>query len=739
MLGLVAVGLLYIGFGVEAAQAQSTMVQGRIVGEAGEAMPFVNVQLTGTVVGAATDEAGHFAFRAERTGRHEIRASMIGYEPATQMLTLIPGDTLNVRLVLRETLVTLDEAVVTASSFATGEGETVALQSLEVVTTPGAAADIFMAIKTFPGVAMVDEGAGLFVRGGDVSETVILLDQATVVHPYKFESPTGGVFGTIPPFMVSGTVFSSGGFSAKYGNALSGVLAMESQDMPLQPNYYANVGLAAASLGINVPVVPSKLGVRFTGNQSFTDLMFRVNGQRDEFTKTPRGVDGNLSLIYQYSPSGRIKVFNFMTTDEIGVQVDEPSFDGLFEAETTTWMQNVQWTDIYREWFVQTSLSFNRFSARQKLGVLDLRPNDDTYKFRTDLERELSETLRIRVGAEVEQTHNRFRGTIPDQEGILNPDAERTVLNESYRGTRTGGYTEVEAKLDRRVVANVGVRADYHNLAEAAVVDPRLSLRYLFSKETDLRVSWGSYHQFPQAYLYNPASGNPNLKAQVAQHVIVGFGHERDLLQVRVEAYTKTYDHLVLRHATRNYANIGDGVARGVDVFAKYGAFLRTRFNGWLAYSLLDSRRLQVRDLGEDLAYQDGPSPFDITHNLTLVGKWRVIGFLNVGATYRYATGRPLTPIIDAIPMQGGSYYLPVDGAVGGERLPVFQRLDGQVSYAIPLPNSSNIVLYVALNNLLNRANVLGYDYNADYSERTPRTTNYRRFIYFGVSLTLNR
>ena len=43
--------------------------------------------------------------------------------------------------------------------------------------------------------------------GGDVSETVVLLDQATVVHPYRYESPTGGVFGTIPSFMVQGTVF----------------------------------------------------------------------------------------------------------------------------------------------------------------------------------------------------------------------------------------------------------------------------------------------------------------------------------------------------------------------------------------------------------------------------------------------------------------------------------------------------------------------------------------------------
>jgi len=514
---------------------------------------------------------------------------------------------------------------------------------------------------------------------------------------------------------------------------------MESQNLPLQPNYYANLGLAGASLGAHVPVLPGKLGVRFTGNQSFTDIMFRVNGQEDEFTTTPRGTDGNLSVVYQYSPSGRIKAFNFMTTDRVGVHVDQSSFQGVFQGETTNWLHNLQWTDIFRGWLMQTSASLNRFSAKQRLGNLNLQPADDTYKLRTDWEREASETMRVRFGAEVERTDNRFRGTIPTQVGILDPNANRTVLDEAYAATRTGGYAEVELKPARRIVASIGLRSDHHNLAQSTTVDPRLSLRYLFTKETDLRLAWGRYHQFAEPYLYNPESGNPNLGAQTAQHFIAGIGHERDMLMVRVEAYAKTYDDLVLRHMPLNYANLGDGVARGIDVFVKYGAFLRTRFNGWISYSVLDSRRLQVRDLGTDLAYQDGPSPFDITHNLTLVGKWRLIGFLNVGATFRHATGRPITPIVDAHPMNNGSYYLPVEGTIGTERLPAFQRLDAQLSYSFPLPNSSNIVAYVAFSNLLNRANVLSYDYNADYSERTPRTTNYRRFIYFGVSMTLNR
>ncbi|MDI6779095.1 MAG: carboxypeptidase-like regulatory domain-containing protein [Bacteroidota bacterium] len=194
-----------------------------------------NVQLIGILEGDVTDAQGRFRFFTMKTGAQELRATMIGFEPAAKKLNLTLGDSIFTKLVLRESFINLKEVTVTASAYSTGdEVKGITLRSLEVLTTPGAAADIFRAIQTFPGVVAVDEGSRLFVRGGDVSETVILLDQATVVHPYKYESPTGGFFGTIPPFLVSGTFFSSGGFSARYGNALSGVLAMECLNLPKQ-------------------------------------------------------------------------------------------------------------------------------------------------------------------------------------------------------------------------------------------------------------------------------------------------------------------------------------------------------------------------------------------------------------------------------------------------------------------------------------------------------------------------
>ena len=682
---------------------------------------------------------------------------MIGYEPAEKTVRLIAGDTVTVMFTLQETLITLQEATVTASAFtASDEGKGVTLNRMEVVTTPGAAADIFLAVKTFPGLAMIDEGSGLFVRGGDVTETVTLLDQATVVHPYKYESPTGGVFGTISPFLVKGTFFSSGGFSARYGNALSGVLALESQDMPQRNEVNFNLGLAAASLGINATAAGGsaplrtvsketergKLGLRFSGNQSFTGAMFRLNGRRGEFTESPRSNDVNLSLIYPYSDSGHFKFFNFLASDRIGVRVDLPSFAGIYQGEERNHLHNLQWTHLLaKRWLIKSSLSLNRFRNKRELGNLRFEQEDDTYKWRTDVEADLAQRLRLRFGGEIEETANRFDGRVP-KGNVLDPQAPAYSFNEKYAPRRRGGYLESEMQLSRRWLASAGVRADHHQLAAETIIDPRLSLRYEISTASNVRASWGIYHQFPQPYEFNRASGNPRLGAQRAEHFIFGYEFNRQTTQVRIEGYHKRYRDLVLDDELLHLSNRGAGEASGLDCFVKYGGFLKTRVHGWASYSFLNSRRLQARDLSVSLRtgrylYEEAASDFDITHNLTVVAKFQLAPYLSLGCTYRYATGRPVTPIVGAIEDAEHHYFTPIEGRINSERLSNFQRLDTNLSFYYPYGRNNFAVFYFSVSNLLNRDNVLGYDYNADYSRRTPRTTHYHRFIYFGITTTI--
>ncbi len=715
------------------------VVRGQVVDAEGEPVPFANVQLAGTTDGAATGRDGRFRFATRHLEKRQVVATFIGCEPARRTLHLSPGDTAAVRLVLRRVLIELGETAVTASTWSTGEKEDVTLSPLDVVTTPGAAADVFRALKTFPGAAMVDDGAGLFVRGGDVSETLVLLDQATVVHPYRHESPTGGVFGTIPPFMTEGTVFSTGGFPARYGNTLSAVLAMESQDLPARSLATLNLGLAALSLGVDEPLVPDVLGLRLSGNLSLTDLLFRVNGRGGSFETYPRSWDGNLNLLYQYSPVGRLKLFCFATGDRLGVRVDEPSFDGFYRNRSASRLHNLHWSHVHGGWLIRTSASVNRYTARRQLGNLDLEPADLTAKLRADLEGGLGGLAWLRFGAETERMDHRFRGTVPRRGDILDPEAEVFELDHAYGARRTGAYVEVDLKPAHAVAVNAGVRGDHHDLAGRLVLDPRLSARWSFTPRTDLRLGWGVYHQFPSPQAYNPTSGNPDLGPQRAQHWIAGLTHERRELMMRVEAYHKPYRGLVLQDPRLNYTNDGRGRASGLDLFLKHGGFLQTRVSGWAAYSLLRSRRLQPRHLGREVRYEEAPSPFDITRNLTLVGKARITWGLSGGLTLKHATGRPVTPVTGAVPAEAGGYYLPVQGPVGSERLPAFQRLDGSLSYLRPFGRGHQAVLFLAVSNLLNRANVLDYDYSLDYSERRPRATRFRRSVYFGALITFNR
>ena len=156
---------LLVGLHSGQAFAQNqAFVRGQVVDETGQPIAFANVQIVDTIDGATTGRDGRFAFATRHLGQRELSASCIGFEPTRQTMHLVGGDTTTVRLIVRFALIELGETVVSLSTYTTGEDETVTLSPLDVVTTPGASADIFLAVKTFPGVASVDDGAGLFVR-----------------------------------------------------------------------------------------------------------------------------------------------------------------------------------------------------------------------------------------------------------------------------------------------------------------------------------------------------------------------------------------------------------------------------------------------------------------------------------------------------------------------------------------------------------------------------------------------
>jgi hypothetical protein len=704
-----------------------TVVEGTVQDGDGAPLPYATVLVVGTSSGVATDGEGRFRFTTQAEGRQSVEARYVGLAPARARVTLA-GDTVRLALRLHEALLDLDRAVVTADALAGTSEAGTGLTALDVVTTPGASADLLQAVQTLAGLTQVDEGAGLFVRGGDVSETVVLLDGVPLLQPYAFETPLGGTFGTVSPFLVRGTAFSTGAFSARYGGALSAVLALDSQDEPARSAQTVSLSLAAASLGADVPV--GRGGLRLTANQTFTDALFWVNGNGGDFARAPRSTNASAVAAWPDVAGGRLKVLAMGSRDDVSVRLDEPTFSGVLTSSAGGGLGLVQWRGARGPWQVEAVASVARHGSEQAAGSFRLRPSDGALSARVEGQRAVGERVRLSVGAEGQQLASRFEGAYsPD--GVLDPDAAVVAFDDRQRAVRGGAWTEAEAQLGRRVVAWAGLRASGAEDLGAVALDPRGGVQVALSGATRLRLAGGLYSQAPDVETVATAEGN--LGVSRAAHLVGGVLHEQGEWTLRAEAYAKRYRGLVVERDGAVWTDRGEGRARGLDLFVRRSE--SARVHGWAAYSLLSSERTQARRRGEAVVLDDGPAPFDIRHALNVVGKSRLWRTLALGMRLRVSSGRPVTPVERGVEADG--FVLPVEGPVGGARLPAYVRLDANVSYAVPLGQAGSLVLFGAVSNLLDRANVVGIDYAPDYDQSEPDVTAYRRSVYVGASLLL--
>ncbi len=690
-------------------------ISGVVTGQNGEPLIYANVFLKNRVEGSITDGNGEFTIQTDANGQVTLICSFIGYEQYTNDLQLKPDSKIDLNIEMRETEIRGESVVVIASAFKAADEEGVTLTSLDVVRTPGAAADLFWAIKSFPGLQQVEDGAGLFVRGGDVSETVIMLDGAVMKHPYKYESPTGGFFGTFNPFLLKGTFFSSGGFSAQYGNALSGALVMESHDLPEQRYIGLGLGLAAESAYITLPIADDKFGISFSGNRSNTKMMFELNDNHKDFSHYPTSYDINLNAVYKINNNNRIKIFLYRENDEVGVEVDDPDFYSHFHGNTSNRMYNVKYRGLITDKMaLQANCALSDFRQDITLSVMDLQMQDKIYQGRVSVDYELKPTITVRSGFGIFHDNTKIRGRVPENELDLNPEGVGEDVRTNYHSNRLMHFSEIEFPAPLGLYVITGVRGEYESISDEYFIDPRLSLTYPMTTHSNLTAAWGIYHQYPEAQYYDPYIGNPELASMRAVHYIFGYGFQKDDRIFRVEGYYKLYDHLLLENDLDNYSNNGDGYARGIDIFLKEKIGL---LSGRISYSWLQARR----------KWMDSPmrtSPyFDITHNLTIIATVDLPRNVSIGSSYRYATGKPYTPAPDL-------YHR--------ARVPDYQALDVTLSCMARLFEHNYTIFYFSMSNVFGRINIFDYRYSEDYQRRDAVESSFGRSVYFGVSFNMN-
>ncbi len=701
----------------------ATSLIGVVRDESGRAIEGVNVFLLETLEGALSGADGRFRIRTAHRGAATLVARRIGFHEMRRAVTVPSGGPLE--LVLGGAPVVLAAITAQAGRYTGGDSADATLTSLEVVTTPGAAADVYRAIQTFPGLQQVDEGAGLFVRGGDVAETKILLNDAVVISPYRNESPTGGVFGVFDPFQLAGITFSSGGFGARYGDALSGILALETRGRPPRVTGGATAGLAAISATAALPL-PHGFGVRGTGTRSNTRLMFEVNGTTRDFSRVPEGRDLAGGVFWNYRPTGEVRVYYLNQWNTVGVTIDEASFSGAFTSYERTTFAVASWRDRLGPVRGLVSLGRSGVARDQSFGAFALSTDEIQRQAHARLIWTLSPTWTLTAGGEAERRESGYAGVKTLDEYDPGPGAPTVTFGSTRAGTRTAAFTELDWQALGLARVTAGVRTDRSSLTGARTTDPRLAAA-LALRGVTFTLAWGIYHQVPSPILFERTIGDTTLASMRARHLVAGLqSGDPSATFARVEMYRKTYDDLAQRDRDGFVVAGGAGSTHGADVFLKLAA------PGWTlraAYSYVNAERTDP-DAGTLTR-----SPFDITHTASVISErtWRNTWRLSLA--YRYASGRPFTPVTGATFDSTRQLHVPSYGAAFSDRLPGFFRVDVAASWLHSFWPNSLTVLFVAVNNVFDRRNVYDYRYNADYTVRTPVRSLFKRSVYFGATI----
>ena len=682
-----------------------------------------NVFVLETLDGVLTDSSGTFAIQASAPLPLTLYVKRIGFVPFQRVLT----DAAPVSVTLERSAPVLQPITVQAGAYTASDERGATLTPLEVVTTPGTSADINRAIQLLPGVQAVDDGTALFVRGGDFTETKAFLNEAPLLNPVQLLTPSGTFVGTVDPFQLDGIFFSSGGFGARYGDALSGVIGLRTRGAATRSTATLGAGLAAFSADGAARVSPY-LTLRVAGNRFDLQPFLRVNEAARSFAPPPHGREVSASATVTYRPSAEIKFFGIDQTNIVGVDLDEPSFSGTFDSDVASRLLVTTWRDVFGRLAPLLSVSETRLTRHEHYGAFALDAAQRQRQVHAQLAWEASPTFLLRGGGEVERLASDLAGSLPKAAYDQSEGARTTLFSVDQTGSRSGLFIEADWRAGAALRLTPGIRTDRSSLTDKRTFDPRLSAAWRLAGALTLTGALGWYHQVPDPMFFSDSVGMAGLEPMRSRQAVVGLQAGEGPLMLRIEAYSKRYDDLALQTRDYRVRPGARGSSRGIDVFYK-GPLLVAGIELRTISSFLVAKR------SDPESGRIARAPFDVTSTHAIIAERGFASGVRLGVSYRSATGKPYTPIVGATYDPARNLYVPTYGASMSERFPSLRRMDISISRFRPLTPSLASVMYASVSNVFDRANVQSWKYSRDYTKREGNKSIFNRAVYFGASL----
>ena len=693
-------------------------------------IPEVNVTLKDTYDGATTDANGNFSFETSEKGIQKLTFTHAKYYEIEKQIDIEDKDqTINAEL--KEQINEIDAVVVSAGSIEASDKKraTALLTPIDIYTTAGADGQISSALNFLPGVQKVGETEGLFVRGGTGTESKIFMD-GSLINNY-FSNSVPGIAGRdrFNTSLFKGNVFSSGGYSALYGQALSGALMLESVDLPDQSSY--DFGVSPIFLNGSFQKLNKDKNSSYGASLGYSNLnlMQQIFNFNADFIDAPNGFNGDANFRIKTKSGGFFKYYGMFDTNRIGVRTEslEPEYDfSLVKLKGKNTYHNLSFKQKFGKYLLNagTSYSYNQSDLKFSTEKNDVQSNesqvlnDGNYiNFKAVVDRKINKISALRGGFEL----NYAQETLNVGE-----------VNKNYRDLISSAFMETDLGFSNHLSAKIGVRAENSSYLNKTNIAPRFALAYRLAKDWTTSFAYGLFFQNPESRYINSSA---NLDFQKSQHYIFQIQRATDGRSLRFEAFYKKYDELIKTqninpNSNQNqqiqtaFNNNGNGFAKGIELFWRDKKTFEN-IDYWISYSFLDSKR-------DFLNYPFSLKPnFASEHTISAVAKrfipkWKT----GVNLSYTYAKGRPFYDIVT----QNNMNIIRTEG-----KLKDYNALNLSFNY---LPNLGKkdakafTILVLSISNVLGTKNVYGYNFSQNGNRSSAVVPPVNTFVFVGMFIS---
>ena len=731
------------------------------------------VTKAGTTIGAFTNEYGFYSITLPK-GTHTIVVSYIGYNSTNFVIDLQKNTIKNMEVSgegtqLAEVEITAEAEDKNIKSTEMGVAK-LDIKQINKIPALFGEVDIVRAIQLLPGVTTMGEGAsGFNVRGGNIDQNLILLDEAPVYN----SSHLFGFFSVFNPDAVKDVKLIKGGIPAQYGGRVSSILDIRMKEgNSKQLNVNGGIGTIFSRLSIEAPLIKDKVSFIVAARRSYIDALVKP------FVKKSNPIKNSDFYFYDLTAKINWKINDKNTVFASGYFGRDVFGAAAFKFNWGNATATARWNHLFNnKLFMNVSAFYSNYDylLEFKMEALDQKfkwtSNIINYSLKPDFTYYANNNNTIRFGAQTLMYD--FRPY--DATGEFDGSKIKFLADKRY-GVESSAYVSNEQKVLPRLTFEYGLRLSVYNyigkgkayyfrdtvpneplpfdrsdsytngqiIKTYITPEPRFSANYVLNSYSSVKASYNRMAQYLQL-ISNTAASTPldvytiasnNLKPLIADQGSVGYfrNFKENMFETSVEVYYKYMQNqldyvdnadLFINEKVEAQLIQGLGRAYGAEFYIKKS---KGKLGGWVSYTLSKTERL-VRGISNDNWFN---SRYDRTHVLNANVNYDITKNWNVGATFVYLSGTPASFPNSKIQIQNLNIPYNTDNIRNNYRITPYHRLDVGATYSFRKNDQRRYKQTIVLSvyNAYNRRNAYSIYFRTKSGE--PQQTEAVRFSVIG-------